>query len=103
MADNEVANRGVGLSDEVGAQMTIPELKAKLREKRLRLSSRKWELLQRLTAALRLKWEHGARDDKEDNDDNNEDEDEEEKEEPPRYPGRCRGWPGGESSRQRRS
>ncbi|XP_046596581.1 uncharacterized protein LOC124294616 [Neodiprion lecontei] len=55
MANNGGVNEVLGLTDEEVAQMTVPELKAELRGRRLRVSGRKRELLQRLMAALRPK------------------------------------------------
>lgn len=68
------------LTDEQVAQMLVPEIKDELRRRRLRLTGRKRELLQRLMAALRLEREHGAHDDDDEEVDDDEAEDDEDDE-----------------------
>ena len=67
-----------GLTDEQVAQMQIPELKNELKRRRLRLVGTKRELVARLLAAIRLEWEHGAREEDDDDDDDLEDDDDDE-------------------------
>ena len=66
------------MTDEQVAQMQIPELKNELKRRRLRLVGTKRELVARLLAAIRLEWEHGAREEDDDDDDDLEDDDDDE-------------------------